>query len=197
MAASNTGTTRKRRTGVEAKNAILDVAERRLVSRGISGLKLQELAKDLGVSHPAILHHYGSRGRMVDAVIDRVISSVLASIEEAVAKQRNAASMAETLFKTVSERENARKIAWLALGDGELKEVSADLSPIVGAVASHLSAATGSSAKQSRAAAANLLASAVGLGVMSSNLFGGARDAKAQETRLRNSALDSVRANLK
>ena len=196
MAASNTAT-RRRRTGVEAKNAILDVAERRLVSRGISGLKLQELAKDLGVSHPAILHHYGSRGRMVDAVIERVISSVLTAIEEAMGKQRNPDATPDTLFKTLSDRENARKIAWLALGDGELKEVSADLDPVMASVAGHLASATGSTAKQSKAAAATLVASAVGLGVMSANLFGGARDAKAQETRLRNSVLDTVRGNLK
>ena len=56
---------RVRRTAEEAKMMILDAAERRLRELGPAGIKLQELAADVGVSHPAILHHFGSRDRLV------------------------------------------------------------------------------------------------------------------------------------
>ena len=59
---------RIRRTASEAKSMILDAAEKRLREFGPAGIKLQELAADVGVSHPAILHHFGSRDDLVEAV---------------------------------------------------------------------------------------------------------------------------------
>lgn len=198
--ATRTRTTRRRRTGEEAKTAILKVAERRLTARGINGLKLQEMAKDLKVSHPAILHHFGSRKKLVDAVVDRVINSLLTSVEEAmedVRKGAKAATVAEALFECLAARENARKLAWLALGDGELKQVSADLSPVVKAVGAHLKAASKAGARQVRTAAATLVYSAIGAGVMGAGLYGGAKDVWAQQSRLSAGVIEATVKALK
>jgi AcrR family transcriptional regulator len=59
---------RKRRTAEEARSAILDAAERALVAGGPAGIRLQEVAADVGVSHPTVLHHFGSREGLIEAV---------------------------------------------------------------------------------------------------------------------------------
>ena len=52
---------RIRRTAEEARRLILDAAEKRLAQQGPEGLRLQDIARDIGISHPAILHHFESR----------------------------------------------------------------------------------------------------------------------------------------
>src|ERR1700734_2003894 len=71
---------RKRRTAEEARAAILDAAERLLVAGGPAGLRLQEIAADVGVSHPTVLHHFGSREGLMEAVVARALDSLHADL---------------------------------------------------------------------------------------------------------------------
>ena len=57
---------RVRRTAEDARAAILDAAERRLGATGPGGIRLQEVAADVGVSHSTVLHHFGSREGLVE-----------------------------------------------------------------------------------------------------------------------------------
>src|SRR5580700_10941169 len=75
---------RKRRTGEEARTAILDAAERLLVVAGPAGIRLQEVARDVGVSHPTVLHHFGSREGLIEAVVVRALDSLHAVLVAAV-----------------------------------------------------------------------------------------------------------------
>ena len=75
---------RKRRTAEEARTAILDAAERRLVASGPAAIRLQEVAADVGVSHPTVLHHFGSREALVQAVVARALDAVHAGLMAAV-----------------------------------------------------------------------------------------------------------------
>src|ERR1700726_2617867 len=75
---------RKRRTAEDARAAILDAAERRLVASGPAGIRLQEVAADVGVSHPTVLPHFGSREGLVEAVVARALDSLHARLLEAV-----------------------------------------------------------------------------------------------------------------
>lgn len=113
---------RVRRTAEEAKSMILDAAEKRLRELGPAGIKLQELAADVGVSHPAILHHFGSRDGLVEAVVRRALEVLRAQLLEEMRSQMrrevNIASILDAVFAIVAESGNARLIAWLIL-DGE------------------------------------------------------------------------------
>src|SRR5438105_386202 len=60
---------RLRRKSEEARALILDAAEKRLIEGGPEALRLQDLARDLRISHPLILHHFGSREGLVGALI--------------------------------------------------------------------------------------------------------------------------------
>src|SRR5262245_30830908 len=74
---------RKRLTAEAARARILAAAERRLSEVGPEGLRLTELAAELGVSHPAILHHFGSREELVAAVVAGAIARLNARLIEA------------------------------------------------------------------------------------------------------------------
>src|SRR5271165_6132693 len=75
---------RRRRTGEDARTAILDAAEQRLVASGPAGIRLQEVAADVGLSHPTVLHHFGSREGLVEAVVARALDSLHAGLLQAV-----------------------------------------------------------------------------------------------------------------
>src|SRR6478736_553059 len=66
---------RVRRDAETARAAILEATEKRLVHVGPSGIRLQEVAADAGVSHPTVLHHFGSREALVQAVIVRAFQA--------------------------------------------------------------------------------------------------------------------------
>lgn len=112
----------KRRTGQEARRVILDAAEARLRRVGPAGIRLQEVAADVGISHPAILHHFGSREGLVDAVLARAVGHLRADLVTAFTTAVDADRATELLdrvFETLGDRGHARVIAWLILAREE------------------------------------------------------------------------------
>jgi AcrR family transcriptional regulator len=61
-------TKRVRRRPEDAKRLILDAAETSMAGKGPASLRLQDVARLAGVSHPTILHHFGSREGLVRAL---------------------------------------------------------------------------------------------------------------------------------
>ena len=67
-------TKRVRRRPEEARAQILDAADRIMAKgRGPASLRLQDVAKLAGISHPTILHHFGSREGLVRALNLRAV----------------------------------------------------------------------------------------------------------------------------
>lgn len=93
---------RPRRSAEEARRTILDAAEHRLRDQGPAGIRLQEIASDVGLSHPAILHHFGSRECLVRAVIDRALSvleaDLLAALEGPAEESLDPPALVERVF---------------------------------------------------------------------------------------------------
>jgi AcrR family transcriptional regulator len=124
---------RRRLPAAESRERILDAAERRLVEVGPEGLRLAELAEELGISHPAILHHFGSREELVRAVVARsmtalnaeLIQSFAGSLAEPEAVKPEA--LLDRVADTLSDRGQARLMAWLILSGRELPELEAGL----------------------------------------------------------------------
>ena len=56
---------RKRRNAQEARQEILRAAEKRLIAAGPDGVRVQGIARDLGVTDAAIHHHFGSREQLI------------------------------------------------------------------------------------------------------------------------------------
>jgi AcrR family transcriptional regulator len=112
---------RIRRTAEDARAAILDATEQRLIERGPSGIRLQDVAADVGVSHPTILHHFGSRDRLVEAVIHRRNQAMNQAVILALVSARaddeasTAIGLFDQLYQTLSTGGHARVMAFCAL----------------------------------------------------------------------------------
>jgi TetR/AcrR family transcriptional regulator, repressor for neighboring sulfatase len=59
---------RPRRTPEQARRLILETAQDLIARTGPEGLRLQDIAAAAGISHPLILHHFGSREGLVRAL---------------------------------------------------------------------------------------------------------------------------------
>jgi AcrR family transcriptional regulator len=59
---------RIRRSSADARQLILEAAEAGMAAGGPAGLRLEAVAKAAGVSHPTILHHFGSREGLIQAL---------------------------------------------------------------------------------------------------------------------------------
>jgi AcrR family transcriptional regulator len=71
---------RVRRKPEEARALILDAAEKSMAADGPAGIRLQDVAKVAGVSHPTILHHFGSREGLVRALNLRTLEDFKAAL---------------------------------------------------------------------------------------------------------------------
>lgn len=111
---------RLRRTAEAARREILDAAERRLAELGPDGIRLQQIASDVGVSHPAILHHFGSREGLIAAVARRAVESLETDIITAISRATESGEPAalqviEQAHRVLVEKGHARVLAWLML----------------------------------------------------------------------------------
>jgi AcrR family transcriptional regulator len=106
---------RRRRTPESARREILDAAGQRLKNDGPDGLRLQAIAGDLGISHSSILHHFGSRDGLLDALsIDafQVLERDLKSALEAPPEGEPTTDLFEKIAQILGERGHARLLAW-------------------------------------------------------------------------------------
>jgi AcrR family transcriptional regulator len=104
----------------DARERILEVASAMLRDVGPDGLRLQEIARAVGVSHPAILHHFGSRAGLVRAVVERSVLALEADVARSLAfgdAEKDPAALIEACFRALSGRGHGRLLVWLALAD--------------------------------------------------------------------------------
>jgi AcrR family transcriptional regulator len=132
---------RRRRDAESARAAILDVAERHLVSSGPAGIRLQDVATEAGVSHPTVLHHFGSREALVHAVITRAIAAIHATLLDAIANgphgESELATLLDGVFEALAMTGHARVLLWLALEGHPIGGPDNRLAEVVDAVHAH------------------------------------------------------------
>jgi AcrR family transcriptional regulator len=116
---------RTRRSAAEARAAILDAASKRLREGGPEAVRLQDVARDLGVSHPAILHHFGSRESLMQDLASHVLEELEKELLSGIALAANEDSVHDVLmrvFETLGDAGYARLLAWLALAGRTVPE---------------------------------------------------------------------------
>ncbi|MEA2754656.1 MAG: hypothetical protein QOJ54_945 [Aliidongia sp.] len=111
---------RIRRTAEDARRQILDAAEARMAQTGPAGIRLQDVAADLGISHPVILHHFGSREGLIRALTNRAMvelkDKLMLALHAAEVKTENILGEVFNAFRGGL----AQRLAWLAVaGTGE------------------------------------------------------------------------------
>jgi AcrR family transcriptional regulator len=112
--------TRVRRSADDAQREILDVTERILREHGPSGIRLQQIAEEVGVSHPAVLHHFGSREGLINAVVQRAVERLEADLIAAIAAPLSTTKplgveLIDRAFDVLVGGGHARVAAWLVL----------------------------------------------------------------------------------
>jgi AcrR family transcriptional regulator len=63
------------------RDAILDVAQRLIQTKGYEQMSVQDVQDELGVSRGAIYHYFDSKAAMLEAVIERMTDAVMAVME--------------------------------------------------------------------------------------------------------------------
>jgi len=115
---------RRRKTAEESRKAILEAAERQLGRVGPAGLRLQEVAREVGISHPAILHHFGSREELLREVVRNATANLEAELVRILAdagqdETPRALETIEQAFHVLVQNGYARVLAWLLLSGHE------------------------------------------------------------------------------
>src|SRR5262245_2710918 len=110
---------RVRRSAEEAQRMILDAAEKRLREGGPEAIRLQDIARDVGISHPAILHHFASRDGLTQALERRAMQRLEAELVESLSTRPavgdTAVAVIERAFAALGDAGHARMLAWRVL----------------------------------------------------------------------------------
>src|SRR5215472_839798 len=128
---------RIRHSADEAKKLILDAAEKRFRDGGVSAVRVQVVARDVGVTDAAIHHHFGSRKGLLTALLRRAGRSVRAELEVATRDwsggSRDLAPLSKLIYDCYDRRGYARLATWLMLS-GVTDRGSGMLSDLVDAL---------------------------------------------------------------
>ena len=107
---------RRRLTPEKARRAILDAAGNRLTRDGPDGLRLQSIAADLGISHSSILHHFGSRDGLLDALssdaFEALDRDLRASLESPPSGENRSAEILDRAARTLRDEGHAKLLVW-------------------------------------------------------------------------------------
>ena len=103
---------RKRRSPEQARHEIMEAAKAVLLEQGPDSLKISNIAKKAGVSHPLILHHFGS----TEGLILDLQNKIARDVRETLLHTFQNISIAEGItqaLSNLSSKSNARLMAWL------------------------------------------------------------------------------------
>jgi len=108
---------RVRRTPEEARRLILETAQALIAKTGPEGLRLQDIAAAAGISHPLILHHFGSREGLVRALTQEAATELRDKLVAALASpQYSVEQQLDRVFDAFRDG-LAQRLAWLATVD--------------------------------------------------------------------------------
>ncbi len=115
------GSARKRvRRSVEAsRQTILEAAERALIAEGPHGVKVQTIARELGLTDAAIHYHFGNREGLLEALLRfsgrRFVDDLTAAMDAMDPSALDPATAARMLSDLYDRRGTAKLVMWLTL----------------------------------------------------------------------------------
>lgn len=74
---------RKRMTGKERREQLLDIGRELFAERGFDGASVEEIAARAGVSKPVVYEHFGGKEGVYAVVVDREMQTLLEMVAEA------------------------------------------------------------------------------------------------------------------
>ncbi|MFC7326690.1 TetR/AcrR family transcriptional regulator [Marinactinospora rubrisoli] len=125
---------RKRMTGKERREQLLDIGRQLFAERGFDGTSIEEIAARAGVSKPVVYEHFGGKEGIYAVVVDREMQQLLGMVGEALigdharAKLENAAL---ALLRYVEESSQGFRIlardSHAASGTGSFASLISDI----------------------------------------------------------------------
>ena len=109
---------RRRRTKEEARSEILGAAAKRLLDSGPDALRIADVAADVGMTHPTLLHHVGSRDQLVQDATLHLMQRTAARTLEAMQRggeERDLDGFVRESLEAFRDEGRSRAIAWSAL----------------------------------------------------------------------------------
>ncbi|MEE3327036.1 MAG: helix-turn-helix domain-containing protein [Myxococcota bacterium] len=115
------GKSRRRRSAGVAREEILSAAQRLLSHGGPDAIRLQDIARDVGISHPTILHHFGSRDGLIEALDARAIQALSDDVARILQSDQEPvpAELVERVAETMDQQGLARLVALWAMREPE------------------------------------------------------------------------------
>nr|QQZ50906.1 TetR/AcrR family transcriptional regulator [Phenylobacterium glaciei] len=110
---------RVRRSAQASKLAILQAAEARLIAQGPDAVRVQPIARDLGLTDAAVHYHFGSREQLLEALLRYSGRRFLDELAAAIAAHRAEGigfdlARAAALLADFYDRGAARLVMWLS-----------------------------------------------------------------------------------
>jgi TetR/AcrR family transcriptional regulator, repressor for neighboring sulfatase len=127
---------RVRRTPEETRRLILDAARAAIARSGPEGLRLHDIGVAAGVSHPLILHHFGSRAGLVRALTREASAELRDKLIAAMTEGDY--SVEDQLARVFDAFRNGlgQRLAWLATVDPNGEQSASEM--IQREIADHL-----------------------------------------------------------
>jgi AcrR family transcriptional regulator len=124
---------RLRRKPEDVRSDALQAARRLLLTAGPDAITLPAVAKELGMAHGNITHHFGSMAALHAALVDLMARELAASVLDAVRQLRDGAAkpveVVDAVFNAFGSQGAGRLISWLA-STGNMKALRPLLSSI-------------------------------------------------------------------
>lgn len=110
---------RVRRAPEDARDNILNAAEKLLLEQGPLALKLTDVAAAAGVANASVLHHFGTIDSLHAALMERMVAQLIADVlsiaDEGGKRDDQQEAVFQALFDVFENRGAARLAAWLEL----------------------------------------------------------------------------------
>ena len=108
---------RQRRQPEEVRNAALECARKLLLEEGPNAITLKAVARDLGMTHTNLIHHFGSAAELQSALMRDMVRNLTDTMEAAVARFRAGAGdvreFVDIVFDAFDKGGAGRLAAWL------------------------------------------------------------------------------------
>ena len=110
---------RARRTPEEARRLVLDAAAARLAEHGLKGLNVVDVARDAGMTHATVLHHFGSAEKMQRALVEDMTATLLRDMVTALTGEGSldGGELCVQLFDALNIQGHGKLIAWASVTD--------------------------------------------------------------------------------